>query len=143
MLLFQWIKYSEMPFLHRITGVIVSLLLLQMSITAADAVGCASASGRMGGVGSTMNRASVTMPDTPRPSSALAASATTRAPLDYSGADSPEAACMTMGPCTFTGNIPSTLSMELPRTPAGAFSTQPASMAQGPSPAPEVPPPRA
>ena len=136
-------KTTEMPLLRRLAGVIVALLLLQTSMAAASGVNCASASGRMGGVGSTMKHSSMTMPGTPKSSPALAALVTTSAPLDQSCADSHDAACLAMGSCTSTGRIQLTRSMELPRTPAAVVYLQPAAMAQSPSPAPEVPPPRA
>ena len=133
----------KMPLLRRLAGVIVSLLLLQTSVGAAGGVNCASASGRMGGVGSTMKHGPMTMPDTPKSSSALAVSVTTSAPLDKSCADSHGAACIAIGSCTSTGNLTAARSMEAPRTPAGAVFLQPAAMAQSPGPSPEVPPPRA
>ena len=141
MFLFQWINYSEMLFLRRIAGVIVSLLLLQTSIAAAGGFDCASCSEGMDADGST--HGSMTMPDTPKSASALDASVPTSAPLGQSAADSHGAACISMVSCTSPGSLPSTRAVESPPTHAAGVIPEPAAMAQHPGPAPEVPPPRA
>ena len=140
---FLWIKYSKVPLLRRLAGLIVSLLLLQTSIAIAGGVDCASASGSMGAVGSAMKHSSMAMPDTPKSSSALAASVTTSAPLGQSCADSHGAACITMTSCASTASLPSTQSIGSPQPLSEAVALQPPAMAQSPGSSPDVPPPRA
>ena len=141
--LFQVDLVPRMPLPRRIAGVIVSLLLLQTSMTAAVGVSCASVSGQVGSVGSTMQHGSTTMQDAPKSSPVLAASVTPSAPSDQSCADSHGAACITMRSCASTESLPSTGSMESPQSHAAGVSLEPAAMTQNASSAPEVPPPRA
>lgn len=117
----------------------VSLLLLQSSVTAVGGVACASASERMGSA-SLMNHGSTAMPGTPRPVSEFIV----LVPADQLCADAHGASCIAMGSCTSTGSLPSARSMDSPRPPPGAtVALQPSAIPQSPSPTPDVPPPRA
>lgn len=120
-----------MPFLRRLTALVSSLLLLQLSLLGADRP-CDSHVG-------SADRAHADA--TPAPHTSHDESPT-HAPSEACDAERTPGECRTMTSCTTTLTVPTSLVAEAVHLPASATLPQPLSIHSQPATGPDVPPPR-